>query len=278
MDRKYHDTSDRRLGLSGSIDQEGCSGFEEGTKYGIRFWWKLDFVQSGAHQLDPSIASSLVYGKRRMPHAKPRMSALLNVSCRAAKAVNEKAAEALFSAGEIPSPIDWPENVVGRDAPVKGGNETVEAVLADRGIYFVLLHERDRSTRSLVRSIVLGRSSFRRKFGDWGNIGFRRSSFRRMGRIGGCGKRDSTGSGAIVLCAEAQSLEAQRVNLSIVIYLLVSLEVFKRRYRIVFPFTVDLTGEIAPIGKRLLDLAITFGVGMKLVAGGDVSRSALSFF
>src|SRR5581483_8120327 len=80
-----------------------------------------------------------------MPHAKARMAALFDVGFRAAETVNEKAAETLFSAREIPPSIHRSENIVGRDAPIKGSHQAVETVGADGRIDFVLLHDRDPS-------------------------------------------------------------------------------------------------------------------------------------
>jgi len=101
---------------------------------------QIDFEKRRTHQLHPAITSGLIDHKGRVAHAQARMAARFDVSLRTAEAIDEKAAEALFSGGEIAATIHRTEDVVIRDLLIEGGDEPLESFVADGGVDFVFFH------------------------------------------------------------------------------------------------------------------------------------------
>ena len=90
------------------------------------------------------------------------------------------------------------------------------------------------------------------------------------------------GSTAVVFGAKAESDQRQRINFAVIGQLLIGLEAFQSVNRIVVPLAVDLSFEIAAVGKRLLNLLVPLRIRMQLVGrrgrdmGPGVSRPSLA--
>src|SRR5207344_3416684 len=78
------------------------------------------------HELNPAIARALVERERRVAHAETRMSSLLDITPGAAKAPDEKIAQARFGIGHVAAFIHGPQDIVARDLRVKGMDQTFE--------------------------------------------------------------------------------------------------------------------------------------------------------
>jgi len=76
-----------------------------------------------------------------MPHAKARVTALLDVTLGTTEPADEEVPEALLGPAEIRTRIHGTENVVRWDLPVKRGNQTMKAVFADGSIDLMLFHD-----------------------------------------------------------------------------------------------------------------------------------------
>ena len=89
------------------------------------------------------------------------------------------------------------------------------------------------------------------------------------GRLRVCDRRwNRSGRGPVVLRSQSKTCQRERVDFAVVRELLIGLETLQRIHRIVAPLAVDLSFEVPPIGERLLNLLVSFGIGMELVARG----------
>ena len=74
------------------------------------------------HQFHPTIARSLIHHEWIVAHAHARMAAIADVVLRAAKAVDQKAAQTFLRTGDVRFGIHRPENVVCRDSGVEASH------------------------------------------------------------------------------------------------------------------------------------------------------------
>lgn len=194
------------------------------------------------------------------------MSALLYVGGGAAEAVNKESTETVFSSHEIASLINRREDVVSRNAPVECGHKPAETFFADGGIDVLFFHDRDASTGAGESLGVAdhGRDTFAREIGN-SRIG--RRIERWIGRWSSSGKRHARRSAPVVLWAKPQASKSQSVDFAVTFELLVGLEPLESIDRILVPFSVWLTFEIAAIGESLLDLCVALSIRMQLIAG-----------
>ena len=114
---------------------------KEFTQEHIDVWRKPDFIERVRHQLQPALAGGAVDGKGHVPHAKARVTALLDITRGTTEAADEEVPEALLGPGEIRTRIHGTEDVVRWDLPVKRRDQTMKAVFADGGIDLVLFHD-----------------------------------------------------------------------------------------------------------------------------------------
>jgi hypothetical protein len=101
---------------------------------------QIGFEKSGAHQLHPAVASSLIDRKGHVTHTQAGMAARIDVSLWTAKPINEKAAQTFFSAGKIAAAIHRAKYVVARDLLVECRDEPFESFRANGGVDFVFFH------------------------------------------------------------------------------------------------------------------------------------------
>jgi len=102
---------------------------------------KPDFIERVRHQLQPALSGGAVDRKRHVPHAKARMTALLDVALWTTEPADEEVPEALLGPGEIRTGIHVTEDVIRWDLPVERGDQTMKTVFADGGINLVLFHD-----------------------------------------------------------------------------------------------------------------------------------------
>jgi len=94
--------------------------------------WKLCFIESSTHQLEPPVARRLIDLERKMPHPQPWMAALLNISRWPTKAPDQEGPHPVFSALQVVFRVHGPNDVIPRNLPVKRGHEPGESVFANR--------------------------------------------------------------------------------------------------------------------------------------------------
>jgi len=75
-----------------------------------------------------------------MPHAQPGMPARFDISRRAAKSKYEKISQALLGGFQIMRGIHRAQDVILRDLPIKGRDETLEPLIADRSMNLAIVH------------------------------------------------------------------------------------------------------------------------------------------
>jgi hypothetical protein len=68
------------------------------------------------------------------------MAPLFDIAYRAAKPVDQKIAQPLFSAGQVLGWIHGTQHIVAGDLPIESGNETREALVANLRINVLLFH------------------------------------------------------------------------------------------------------------------------------------------
>lgn len=112
------------------MSKEGGEGFGGGGR-------EVGFGEGVSHEGEPAVAGAFIDHVGGVAHAEAGMSALLDIAHGSAEAADEEFAETLLGPGEIVRGIHGAEDVVGGDLTVEGGDEAMEAVLADRGIDFV---------------------------------------------------------------------------------------------------------------------------------------------
>jgi len=127
--------------LPGPVDEHSRDAVEEFTEEPVDVGRQPHFVERVGHQLQPPLARRGVDRKRHVSHPQPRVSALLHVALRPPEPADEKVAQPLLGACEIPWRIHRPENLVAGHLLVKGGNEAAKAVFADRRVDVSVLHE-----------------------------------------------------------------------------------------------------------------------------------------
>jgi hypothetical protein len=86
------------------------------------------------------LTRALIDGERSVPHAEPRMAALLDVLLRTTETVDQKAAQPLLGGGQVATAIQRPKNFIVRDLAVESGGQTLESLLTDGGVNFVFFH------------------------------------------------------------------------------------------------------------------------------------------
>jgi len=125
---------------SGPIYQECSRRFEEVSQYLIYIWGEHGFVQSHRHQLDPTVARCCPDRERSVPDTQPRMTALFDVPGWSTKPENEKVSQALLRARKIVFLVERCQDAILRHLSIKCGDQSLESVIADHGINFVLFH------------------------------------------------------------------------------------------------------------------------------------------
>ena len=121
--------------------EELPEGFRHGLGQGC-------FFQGVVHQPDPSVARIPIDGKGEVTHPQARVAALLDIARRAAESEDQKIAQALFGAGEIFGGIHRSQDGIIGDLPVKGADEALEALFANKVIDTdSLVHECSRRWR-----------------------------------------------------------------------------------------------------------------------------------
>jgi hypothetical protein len=66
-----------------------------------------------------------------MPHAKPWVTALLDIALRTAKPADQKVPEALLGAGEVGCRVHRAKNIVRRNLAVERRDQAMKAIFAD---------------------------------------------------------------------------------------------------------------------------------------------------
>ncbi len=74
------------------------------------------------------------------------MTALLNIKRRPTEAKDQKVTETLFRTGEITAGIHRAEDLIVRNLPVKGGDQSAKAVFANGRIDILFFQRADRNT------------------------------------------------------------------------------------------------------------------------------------
>ena len=113
------------------IDHEGGRLLEEGAKlfFGLRGQGRLG--ECTVHEFDPAVAGGTVNLEGKMPGAQTGVSPLGDVAFRSPKAIDQEIAKASFGGFALACRIHRSQNVVLRDLPVKGGDETSETFFPD---------------------------------------------------------------------------------------------------------------------------------------------------
>src|SRR4029077_16494351 len=109
---------------------------EEFPKNLLGLFRQRSFLKSTIHQTHPSVAGSLIDGKRRMPRAEARMASLFDVSLRPPEPTDQEISEALLSTREILRRVHGPKRVFWRAPPIEGGDQARETFGANHGINF----------------------------------------------------------------------------------------------------------------------------------------------
>jgi len=123
------------------VDHEGRHLIEEGAEETLSCWGQRGFGEGVVHELHPTIARRLVDAERQVTRTQTRMSALFDVTRRAAETVNQKIAKAFFGRGEFVRRIHRAKNVVVRHLAIKRGDEARESVFADERKNFGFIHK-----------------------------------------------------------------------------------------------------------------------------------------
>lgn len=89
------------------------------------------------------VAGSVINSKGSMPHPQARVTAFFDITGRASKAKNEEVAQALLRSGQIVHGVQLAQNVVVSNLPVKGGDEPLKSLFANRGEYVLIVHNAD---------------------------------------------------------------------------------------------------------------------------------------
>lgn len=96
------------------------------------------------------------------------MSPLFNVLLRAAKTIDEEIAQALLCRRQIAPLVHRPENVIGRNLPVKGRYQPGEPIVSNCRENLVFFHQHDASN-CLLSSALVRLLSRRHCRGNWCN-------------------------------------------------------------------------------------------------------------
>ena len=110
---------------------------EELAQHGGGIIRERGVVQRAIHQLHPPIAGALIDDERHVPHAQPRVSTLLDVAHRSAKAADQEVTQALFGPVQVMRGVHRPENVVTRYLRIESANQTLEPFFANSRIHLV---------------------------------------------------------------------------------------------------------------------------------------------
>lgn len=89
------------------------------------------FGECIVHKLHPTVASGLVNPERKMAGTQTRMSALENIFLRAAKAVNQEIAKAMFGVFSLVLRIHGRQDIVVGDLAIKTGNQARKTFFTD---------------------------------------------------------------------------------------------------------------------------------------------------
>lgn len=92
-----------------------------------------------------------------MPHPKAGMAPLLQISGRAAEAVDQKFAKAVFCTLHIVPGIHRSQDVIGGDLPVECRHQPLKSVFANQRVYFLIIHSGHSAQYRIIRSEALTR-------------------------------------------------------------------------------------------------------------------------
>jgi hypothetical protein len=129
-----------RRGSGSLIDHEGGHLIEKGAEKLMGFGREGGLSEGVVHELHPAIASGLIDMEGKMAGAKAGMAAFGDVSLRAAKAVDQEIAKALFGSFAFVRGIHGTKDVVVADLAIESGNEAGKTVFADNGIDIFFVH------------------------------------------------------------------------------------------------------------------------------------------
>ena len=121
-------------GAPGVIDHKRRRVVEELFQWRDRLRREIRFDECRLHQLDPAVAARPVDLERPVPHAQPRVPALLRVHVRPAEPLDEERAQPLFGPRQVVLGVHWRKDVVRRDTSIKCRDETMKTLVADEWV------------------------------------------------------------------------------------------------------------------------------------------------
>ena len=112
------------------------------------------FRKSIIHHPHPSVASRLIYTKRRMPGTKARMAPSFDVSLRPSEPADQEISQALLGTWKILRRVHRAQKVLLRNLSIEGGDQACETLRANHRINFEFLHVLCSPDRTVPSSVL----------------------------------------------------------------------------------------------------------------------------